>query len=155
MYNTSLTATIVRVLGLGVWTAKFVLWECDDENARAVWYARPSALVHYPQIDLQGYQTSGIRAAFDSNELVESEELLCINRRYTTCSISSVRLENSPRVLSCIAPFSRQRTTRRDSNLQIVMPEDYNCECHGTGSRIVYRNGYSYAEPCRAAIHRR
>jgi hypothetical protein len=154
MYNTSLTATTVRVLGLGVWTAKFVLWECDDENARAAWYARPSALIHYPQVDLQDYQTSGIRAAFRSNELVKSEDVLCINRRYTTCSISSVRLENSARVLSCIAPPPPQTTSRPNSDLQIVIPEDYNCECHGTGSRIVYRNGYSYAEPCRAAIHR-
>jgi hypothetical protein len=152
IYDTSLTATAIRLLALKLWNAKFILWQCDGQVPRALWFAQPfSVLAYYPKLEIENSDSSGIRVAADSAGPVESEEWLCINNRYTYCTITSLRLENSAKVLSCIAPFQKPPTQTNAS--QLSMSNQYSCECNGTGSRILYRNGYSYAEPCRAGSH--
>jgi hypothetical protein len=153
IYDTSLTATAIRVLALKLWNAKFILWRCDGQAPRALWFAQPfPGLAYYPKLEIENPHSSGIRIAADSAGPVESEEWLCINNRYTFCTITSFRLENSAKVLSCIAPLKKRRTIQTNAS-QLSIPNEYICKCNGTGSRIVYRNGYSYAEPCRAESH--
>jgi len=155
IYDTSLTATAIRVLALKLWKAKFILWQCDQQVPRAVWFAQPfSGLAYYPKLEIEDSYSSGICVAAGSAGSVESEEWLCINNRYTYCTITSLRLENSAKVLSCIAPFQKPRTIQTNSS-QLSMSIRYSCECNGTGSRILYRNGYTYSEPCRAESHYR
>jgi hypothetical protein len=153
IYDTSLTATAIRVLALKLWKAKFILWQCEGETPRALWFAQPfSGLAYYPKLEIENSHSSGIHTAANSGGPVESEEWLCINNRFTYCTITSFRLENSAKVLSCIAPFQKPRNIQTNAS-QLSMCIQYSCECNGTGSRILYRNGYSYSEPCRAKSH--
>lgn len=153
IYETSLSATAIRLLSLNLWDAKFILWDCDELLGRARWFAKPHrALAHYPSVEIENFDTSGIRQALSSGEEVESEEWLCIDKRFTYCQISSMRLENSNRVLSCIGRFSKAKTPYEASR-QLPIPTRYECECNGTRTQIVRRNGYSYALPCLAPSH--
>lgn len=152
IYETSLTATAVRVLSLKLWDAKFILWDCSDSSARALWFARPSkALAHYPEVQIENYGTSGIRAAFCSPERTESDDWLCIERRFTYCRIRSFRLPHSTRVLSCIGNFRDEQ--RHSDSQQLSISVQYQCECNGTGTRIIHLNGRSYGMPCRSVSH--
>jgi hypothetical protein len=151
IYETSLTATAVRVLGLGIWNAKFILWDLSDGYPRALWFAQPRrTLVHFPSLDIENYEMSSILKAFEVEGRVEGEEWLCIDRRFTFCKISSIRLANSTRVLSCIGAFGKSKRLDHPKRRQLSIPVEYACECNGTGTRLISHSGQTFAAPCLA-----
>jgi len=155
IYETSLVATIIRLLTLGIWEAKFVLWEFSGDNLTAKWLAQPGrALVHFPVLDVENYEVSSVRNTFTTGEPIASEEWLCFDRRFMFCKMNSMKLPNSNKVLSCIGGSMREGHAANESrSSETALPVDYRCECNGTGTRLIKKDGQTYGTICLASTH--
>lgn len=155
IYETSLVATVIRLLTLGIWEAKFVLWEFSVDSLKAKWLAQPRrALVHFPILDIENYEGSSVRNTFITGEPTAGEEWLCFDRRFMFCKVNSMRLPNSNKVLSCIGGSMREGQVAKESRPSVTaLPVDYRCECNGTGTRLIKKDGQTYATICLASTH--
>lgn len=150
LYQTSLSATVIRILALGIWSARFILWKLDDGTPKALWLAEPGRpLIHYPSISIDNRLNSGVFAAFESSTPTQSAEWLCIQKRFIWSEITTLRLGRTERVLSCIGAANRKQDFGVQSpNQQLKIKLSEECGCNGTGTRLSYRGQQTYATPC-------
>jgi len=147
LYEASLTAMAVRLVSLGIWKTKFILWERNEATIRARWIIEPHrALGHFPSIELEDYERSSVNTAFKVEEPMEGEEWLFNGKRFVYSKLQSIRLGRD-RVLSCVG-FKDQRAV--NSKAVTTLPTGYTCTCNGTGTRLFQMNGYTFASACLA-----
>jgi Zn-dependent peptidase ImmA (M78 family) len=153
LYETSLTATAVRLTSLSLWNARFILWEAAETGLRARWLAQPGrAIQRSPVIEIENDALSSVSATAVTGESSESHEWICFDRRFVFCKVSSIRLPGANRILSMIGPSIKSAAPRRTTTVDL--PLDYDCRCNGTGTRLIERDGRVYAARCLASNHR-
>lgn len=155
LFETSITATVVHLLRLRIWNSAFILWQKKDEKLTAGWIAQPGrGLIYSPLLEINNLQSSSIYQTFVTGEATTSQEWLCLDNGFKLCNVQSIRL-NSKKVLSCISQTSHQsKTTCRNKTEPPMLPLKYECECDGTGWRLIHREGRTYAARCRAPQHK-
>ncbi len=154
LFETSITATVIRLQRLRVWAGTYILWRNTPDGLVANWIARPSrGLTYYPQLKLVNPETSSVYNTLLQGEATSKEEILVLGNGYKPCRLHSYRLEGTNKVLSCFGcPEVKVPTVGSDSPL---LPMGYTCECDGTGWRTIRREGRDYVARCRASHHRR
>jgi Zn-dependent peptidase ImmA (M78 family) len=156
LFGTSLIATIVHLLRLRIWNSMFILWEREGERIKAKWLAKSgNGLVYSPALEIADSHSSSINRTFITGETTTNTEWLRLNDGYKLCPIQSKRL-NSKMVLSSISLQSAVGSpnlsqARSDSP---ALPMRYDCECDGTGWRMLKKDGRTYAARCRASHHK-
>jgi IrrE N-terminal-like domain len=154
LFETSVTSTVVRLGDLGIWGAKFILWDCKDPVPVARWLATPSRpLSYFPKLGFEDDANSGLRKVIETGTPTLTEEWLFFDNRFLRCRIDSIILPGS-RALSCIAPLTLRKLSKKNLSKTIdALPLQFKCRCFGTGSVIIETEGLSYALPCRASQH--
>jgi hypothetical protein len=154
LFETSVTSTVVRLNDLGIWGAKFILWDCNDSIPVARWLARPGkALSHFPKLGFEDYLNSGLCGTIKTGIPSVTEEWLLFENRFVRCLIDSIILPGA-RALSCIAPLAVRKRSKKVSPVSSdPLPLQFKCQCFGTGTIIIEKDGLSYALPCRANQH--
>lgn len=155
IFETSLIATVVHLLRLHIWDSTFILWQEKNEKLTAGWIARSNrGLAYSPQLEINDRQSSGIYHALVTGEATSSQEWLCLNGGFKLCHVHSIRL-NSQKVLSCINhSYQQPNNISRYKADSSTLPLKYECECDGTGWRLIQREGRSYTARCRALQHK-
>lgn len=154
LFETSITATIIRLQRLRVWGGTYVLWRKKEEGFVANWIAQPSrGLTYYPPLRIVNDKESSVYRTFVTGEDNSNEETLVFDNGYKPCRLHSVRLESSDKVLSCFGCPAIE--TPRVKEALEILPLDYDCECDGTGWRTIIKYGRSYVARCHASSHRR
>jgi len=154
-FESSLTATVVRLLNLKVWDSKFICWQMKDDILKARWLTQPgTGLVYFPNLDITSPASSGIYHTAVTGEATTSAEWLSLDGGYKLCQLSSVRLNDSRTVLSCITRGVSQAPAKGPESAPPVLPLEYGCECDGTGWRLIRKEGQSFVTRCRAPQHR-
>jgi len=156
LFETSLTATIVHLLRLGIWNTTFILWKLKGEKIGASWLAQPrSGLVHSPMLEILNPQVSSVYHTFKTGDATTNTEWLCLNRGYKFCPIHSIRLNNKM-VLSVITQQSVSQCPppAKSGSTLPALPMEYDCACDGTGWRLFSKDSRTYAARCRASHHK-
>lgn len=151
-FESSLTATAVRLLNLKLWEAKFITWQVKDEGLKARWLAsRGRGMAYFPNLEIINPESSGIRHTAVTGEATAGAEWLALDGGYKLCHLSSVRLGDSKTVLSCIT----NGTSRAEESEAAAapLPLEYACECDGSGWRRIKRDGRDFVTRCRAPQH--
>lgn len=152
-FESSITSTALRVMSLGLWNCSFVLWSKNDKEIAPSWLLRQSAgLTYRPNLSILNPITSSVYHTLKTGESTSVCEWLYLDESAKRCHISSVRLSNPSKVLSCIVhgAMSKKRSLPA-ANLQL--PLSYACECDGTHWRLFSSNGHTYAARCLAKTH--
>ncbi len=154
LFETSITSTVVRLNNLGIWGAKFILWDCKGSTPVARWLSRPKqALSHFPKVGFEDYPNSGLSRTIKTGIPSIDEEWLFFDNRFVRCRIDSTTLPGA-RALSCIAPLAVRKASKRSLPLTAEpLPLQFKCQCFGTGTIVIEKDGLSYALPCRASQH--
>jgi hypothetical protein len=153
-FESSLTATAVRLLNLKVWEAKFICWQVKDEGLKARWLAsRGLGLAHFPNLEIVTPESSSILHTAATGEATAGAEWLALDGGYKLCCLSSVRLGDSKMVLSCITNSTSHAEEPEAAPSRL--PLEYNCECDGTGWCRIKRDGRDFVTRCRAPQHLR
>lgn len=154
LFETSVTSTVVRLNDLGIWGAKFILWDCKDSIPVARWLARPrQPLSHFPKLGFEDYVNSGLSRTIKTGIPSVNEEWLFFDNRFVRCRIDSTILPGA-RALSCIAPLALRKVSKKVPPVTTEpLPLQFICQCLGTGTIIIEKDGLSYALPCRASQH--
>lgn len=153
-FESSLTATAVRLLNLKVWEATFVCWQVKEEGLKARWLAsRNCGLAYFPNLEIVNPESSVIRHTAATGEATAGAEWLALDKGYKLCHLSSVRLGDSKTVLSCITKGASQ--VEESGSAPSSLPLEYKCECDGTGWRRIKRDGRDFVTRCRAPQHAR
>lgn len=153
-FESSLTATAVRLISLKVWDCKFICWQMKDDGLRARWLAsRGRGLSYFPDLRIINPESSGIRHTAATGEATAGAEWLSLDGGYKFCHLSSARLGDSKMVLSCIT----NGTAHAEDSVTAParLPLEYKCECDGTGWRRIKREGRDFVTRCRAPQHGR
>jgi hypothetical protein len=154
LFETSITSTVVRLNDLGIWGAKFILWDCKDSIPVARWLSRPrQPLSHFPKLGFEDYLNSGLSRTSKTGIPSLSEEWLFFDNRFLRCRIDSTTLPGA-RALSCIAPLAVRKLSKKVSpGTNEPLPFQFKCQCFGTGTIIIQKDGLGYALQCRASKH--
>jgi hypothetical protein len=152
IYETSLTAMAIRLTRANLWRARFILWQRSEEDTvRARWVVGPDVgLCHFPKLDIENYERSSINHAFSTDEVVEGGEWLGDSERFRYGKMRSIRV-TPDYVLSCVGSFKDKHSF--NSTIAVSLPIDYACTCNGTGTRLIRKNGLTYASRCLANHH--
>jgi Zn-dependent peptidase ImmA (M78 family) len=152
LFETSVTATVIRLHRLRTWAGTYILWRQTSDGLVANWMAQPKrGLTYYPSLKIVNPEASSIRHTLQHGEATSADEILVLGDGYKPCRIHSFRLEGSNNVLSCFGiPGAKVSPAREESQL---LPLDYTCECDGTGWRTIRKDGRNYVARCRAARH--
>jgi hypothetical protein len=155
MFESSLTATAVRLLNLQVWDSKFICWEMKGGRLKARWLAQPaSGLTHYPNLEIINPPSSSVYHTATTGEAATGAEWLSLDRGYKLCHIRSMRLNESKLVLSCITNGMSKDPVKGPEAALSLLPLEYGCECDGNGWRWITKEGRSFVTRCRAPQHR-
>lgn len=154
LFETSVTATVIRLHRLRAWGGTYILWRKTGDGIVANWMAQPKrGLSYYPQLKIVNPETSSIYHTLLRGEPTSADEILVLDNGYKPCRIHSFHLEGSDRVLSCFGvPEGKLPPAHEESSL---LPMEYDCECDGTGWRTIKKDGRTYVARCRASNHRR
>jgi len=155
-FESSLIATAVRLLNLKVWGSKFICWQMKDDRLKARWLAQPGrGLAYFPNLEIINPVSSGIYHTVTTGEATVSSEWLSLDGGYKLCNVSSMCLSDSKTILSCITNGA-SRTPARDSEVApSLLPLEYECECDGTGWRLIRQEGRNFVTRCRGPQHRK
>jgi hypothetical protein len=155
-FESSLTATVVRLLNLKVWGSKFVCWRMKDGRLKARWLAQPGhGLAYFPNLEIINLASSGIYHAATSREATTSSEWLSLNGGYKLCHVSSICLSDSKTVLSCITNDASHTSAKDLEQVPSLLPLEYGCECDGNGWILIKQEGRNFVTRCRGSQHRK
>lgn len=155
LFDVSLVATAFRIVSLRLWDCSFVLWSHNNnKQIEPRWLAgRTSGLIYAPNLYLGAPMESGVKHTLNTGDESSTVEWIYSNGAARRCRVSTMRLPNSPSLLSCIFHNSGSETHRSYRFQEQSLPLTYDCECEGTGWRLFVRDGQSYAARCRATMH--
>jgi len=154
-FESSMTATAIRLLDLGIWDVSFILWEIKNDQPQAKWIAkRNGGLNRRPELKILNSRSSSIYQTFTTTEATSEWEYLITQNGTWPCRVESFRL-SSGKVLSCVRrSTSSGLDHQRDvMERQRVLPGVYDCTCNGSGWRMTRMQGYVSASHCLAATH--
>jgi hypothetical protein len=154
-FESSLMATIVRLLSLRVWDSKFICWQMKDGRLKARWLAQPGrGLAYFPNLEIINPVSSGVYHSVATGEATVNAEWLSLDGGYKLCHVSSMCLYDSETVLSCITNGGASHAPAKDSEAApSLLPLEYGCECDGTGWRLIKKEGRNFVTRCRAPQH--
>lgn len=155
-FETSLTATILKLLSLKIWNSTFILWNCDPAKLEAKWIAKSSgSLLYSPNLDLVNFKTSSVYETYITGETLSNPEWISLNGGYKLGRVHSMRI-NSRTVLSCVINNSgnQQGLYKRSKEILPTLPFNYDCKCDGTGWYFIKMEGTNYAARCKASKHK-
>jgi hypothetical protein len=156
LFETSITATVIRLQRLRIWKGTYILWRKKEDRLIANWMAQHRrGLIYYPQLKIVNPEASSIYHTFLTGEATSTEEVLVFNDGYKPCRVHSFRLEGSDKVLSCFGCPVFEPPAPHAQECSELLPLAYNCECDGSGWRMIIKEGRSYAARCRASQHSR
>src|SRR5438128_6825165 len=93
IFQTSLAATIVRLLKLQIWKVAFILWQTSNDMLEARWITRPDGRLSYdPAVSIINFESSGIYHTLITGELTASWEHFQTVRGMRSGRIQSLRL---------------------------------------------------------------
>ncbi len=156
IFETSLSATIVKLLSLKLWDASFVLWKSKNGELKPEWIARPNlSLSYYPKFELVNFKTTSIYSTLLTGEPTSNAEWWELNGGYKSSHFQSIRL-NSKTVLSCFTNNSNSKSNSgtRSEIISPILPLKFDCKCEGTGWYSIKQDGRSVAIRCRASEHK-
>lgn len=154
-FDTSLSATAIRIASETDWPTTFILWNQGDNGLVAAWIVQPQRGLRYkPRINLLDLSSSGVYRAFTTGEPAHQREFLLTDSGVRPCNGESIRLPNGS-ILTCLRSGTSAELPSRqlDSSAQPILPIDYKCECHGSGWRVTRVQGRETASRCRAVNH--
>jgi IrrE N-terminal-like domain len=155
-FESSLIATVVRLLNLKVWGSKFVGWQMKDGQLKARWLAQPGrGLAYFPNLEIINPASSGIYHTATSGEATTSAEWLSLDGGYKLCHVSSMCLSDSKTVLSCITNGASHAPAKDLEQYPSLLPLEYRCECDGNGWLLIKQGGRNFVTRCRAPQHRK
>jgi hypothetical protein len=155
-FESSLIATVVRLLNLKVWDSKFVCWQMKEGRLKARWLAQPGrGLSYFPNLEIINQASSGIYHTATSGEVTTSSEWLSLDGGYKLCHFSSMCLPDSKTVLSCTTNSANHALTKNLEPPAAFLPLEYRCECDGTGWVQIKQQGRNFVARCRAPQHRK
>jgi Zn-dependent peptidase ImmA (M78 family) len=155
-FESSLIATIVRLLNLKVWGSKFICWQMKDDRLKARWLAQPGrGLAYFPNLEIINPASSGIYHTATTIEATASAEWLSLDGGYKLCNVSSMCLSDSKTVLSCITNGASHAPARDSEAASSLLPLEYGCECDGNGWRLIKQAGRNFVTRCRAPQHKK
>ena len=156
-FETSLTATLVKLLSLKLWNASFILWKSKDNNLKPEWIIRPNFSLYYnPNLELVNLSSTSVYHTFFTGEPTSNSEWFSLNGGYKMSHFQSMRL-NSKTVLSCLTNSSGNQFNM-SKNGETILPSlksNYICKCDGTGWFSIRQNGMRYAVRCLASEHKK
>lgn len=156
IFDTSLMATIIKLLSLKIWNANFILWKIKNREIKAEWLAMPNrGFLYSPEFELVNYKTTSIYHTFTTGEATTNQEWFSLNRSFKQSRFQSIRL-NSKTVLTCFTNDSTIKsyaTIKSESPLQ-NLPLKYDCKCGGTGWCYNKQNGITHVTRCLATEHK-
>lgn len=155
-FESSLVATVVRLLNLKVWKSKFICWQMKDGQPKARWLAQPGrGLAYFPNLEITNPASSGIFHTATTGEATTSAEWLSLDGGYKLCHISSMCLSDSRTVISCTTNGASHSPAKDSEAASALLPLEYECECDGTGWRLIKQGGQNFVTRCRALQHRK
>lgn len=154
LFNTSLTATAIRLLRLGVWDVGLALWGFVNEGLKARWLCRRSgALSHHPTLSIMNEKSSSIFHTAKTGERATEWEYLLTDSGVWPCRIESMRI-NAYHVLTLIgANWQPTKIVAQPLQVNTELPIEYSCQCDGSGWRLIKKEGRIVAYRCRASQH--
>lgn len=156
IFETSLTATLVKIHSLKLWNASFVLWKFRDEKLEPEWLVRPNcSLLFNPKFELVNSKATSIYRTFLRGETLSNQEWFCLDGGFKLSRFQSVRL-NSKTVLSCFTNNSdlKNPSAKDGEETTSKLPLKFDCKCDGTGWYSIKQDKMSYAVRCRAFEHK-
>ncbi len=155
LFETSLTATLVKLQSLGLWNAGFVLWKLKNGKLEPEWIAQPGyGLSYNPKFELLNLSSSSIYHTFITGESTSDSEWFSLHGGYRKNRFESIQL-NSKTVLSCFAKNSGNKSVPNEK--ETINPRPLTskciCRCDGMGWYSIKQNGMRYAVRCRALRH--
>ena len=152
-FESSLTATVVRLLNLKVWDSKFICWQMKDGQLKARWLAQPGrGLAYFPNLEIINLESSSIYHTATTGEATANAEWLSLDGGYKLLHVSSVYLSDST-VLSCTINGANNAPAKDSQVTPSLLPLEYDCECDGTGWRLIRQEGRNFVTRCRALQH--
>ena len=89
IFETSITATLVKINSLKLWNANFILWKSRDEKLEPEWLAKPNcSLLFNPNLELVNFKTTSVYETFLSGKITSNQEWFCLDRGFKLSSIS-------------------------------------------------------------------
>jgi Zn-dependent peptidase ImmA (M78 family) len=153
MFQTSLTATIIRLLGLQIWNVAFVFWERSSNGVEARWLARKTGKLSYaPPLKIINQESSGVQQALATGETTTSWEYLLTDSGVRPCRVQSMRV-GANKVLSCLGVRATGNSSTENERRDSFLPLTYSCECNGTGWRSARKGGRVSSSKCLAVKH--
>ena len=152
LFETSLTATLVKLQVLRLWDANFILWKFKNKKLEPEWLAGHShGLSYKPKFELLNYNASGIYHTFLTGDDTSDFEWVSLNGGHKKRYFKSIQL-NSNTVLSCFSnkPNSNFILTEKDKSDLSPLSSSYVCRCDGTGWYSIRKDGMRYAARCLA-----
>lgn len=154
LFDTSLTATLIRLLKFGLWNVGFVLWHCANGELEARWIGKPNGTLRYsPTLRIMNVESSSIYHTLVTGERTADWEYFYSDKGKWPCRTESLRI-NSKKVLTSFGGPLRSGLNGKDQPKGVAtLPLVYDCDCNGTGYRIVRNNGRTYMPRCLASRH--
>jgi hypothetical protein len=155
LFETSLTATLVKLQSLELWNAGFVLWKLKNGKLEPEWIAQPGyGLFYNPKFELLNLSSSSIYHTFITGESTSDFEWFSLNGGYRKNRFESIQL-NPKTVLSCFTKNSGNKAVSNEKEKINPRPLTSKCicRCDGTGWYSIKQNGMRYAVRCRAFKH--
>jgi hypothetical protein len=154
LFNTSLTATVIRLLKLRIWEVGFVMWRRVESKLEARWLCkRTGVLSYHPNIKIINDEDSSIYHTLKSGEGTSNWEYFRTDTGVWPSRVDSIRI-NSQYVLTLMGGATRSPVMLKQSaRTTSMLPIDYTCECDGTGWRLRKELGRLVASRCRALQH--
>jgi hypothetical protein len=154
VFETSLVSTSVQLLKTKAWNCPIILWECDDDEIKAAWLARPNhALEHYPLLNIDNILSSGVYHCYRTGEPTVSNDWMSLNGGFKKWTVNSVRL-GANKILTCLRSSKADESPRQAAQAA-PLPLTYDCNCDGTRWVLTQRDGHNYVTRCRALTHRK
>jgi hypothetical protein len=155
-FESSLIATVVRLLNLKVWDSKFICWQMKEGRLKARWLAQPGrGLAYFPNLEIINPSSSGIYHTATSGEATTSAEWLSLDSGYKFCQVSSMCLSDSKTVLSCLTNGASHAPAKDSDASTSLLPLEYRCECDGNGWVLIKQERRNFVTRCRAPQHRK
>lgn len=154
LFETSLSATALRIAELKAWDSDFILWKLDGDRMKATWQVtKGRRFESKPQIDIVSAEQSSIYEALQTRRPVQEFEWLGFVDGFTRLRVDSLRV-GADSVLSCVTrAISTPKGIKSAKKTSCEFQFDHECTCGGSGWISTSHNGEVGVTHCRASRH--
>jgi Zn-dependent peptidase ImmA (M78 family) len=151
IFETSLAATVVRIVSLQIWKATFILWQINEDRLEARWITRPNGSLKYgPSLSVIDFEASGLYHTLATGLVTATWEHLQSDSGIRSGRMQSLRL-GADKILSCVTRSAHSDAKSRQP--RATLPLSYQCKCNGTGWLLTRKNEHLLSARCLASHH--